>query len=359
MEFAAETTLTALPLIADLDTYRADTLDMERDADTREFWLRVFEHNTPSYTQRAISSDARPDAAQRGAAFSAGFLTHLQTIRRDPKAIGYLSIVSLCALRRRYLLQYDFADPYLALKQQENEAALRLLPALLAELDDMPADKRLLTLVTGIFAGNIFDMGCASTIALYENGETDFHAVRARIKPRPWRVDDFDAFAGAFSRGYRKTVMFVDNSGADIVLGMIPFARHILQSGSDLVMTANTHPALNDITHTELVDLIARVARIDATFADALDAGQLTLVPSGNDLPVIDMTRVSPELAEASRDADLLIIEGMGRSLETNYFMRFACDTLKVAMIKEEDVAKIFDGGLYDVVCRFEPADGD
>ena len=35
---------------------------------------------------------------------------------------------------------------------------------------------------------------------------------------------------------------------------------------------------------------------------------------------------------------------------------RFDCDTLKIAMIKDEYVALSLDAHLYEVVCRFEPA---
>lgn len=48
-----------------------------------------------------------------------------------------------------------------------------------------------------------------------------FHATRDRLLPRPWVVDCFDALLDRLSGGpaYRKAVLFVDNSGADLVLG--------------------------------------------------------------------------------------------------------------------------------------------
>ena len=38
---------------------------------------------------------------------------------------------------------------------------------------------------------------------------------------------------------YRRVMMFVDNSGADIVLGMLPFARELLRLGCEVVLVAN------------------------------------------------------------------------------------------------------------------------
>jgi hypothetical protein len=48
-------------------------------------------------------------------------------------------------------------------------------------------------------------------------------------------------------------MMFVDNAGADIVLGMLPFARELLRAGCEVVLVANAQPAINDITLPELL----------------------------------------------------------------------------------------------------------
>ena len=91
----------------------------------------------------------------------------------------------------------------------------------------------------GAFAGNIFDLGAATSAALYADGGGSFHATRDVLKPRPWCVDDFDALAdrwipassdpdvaGSIPSPWRKCVVFVDNSGADVLLGMIPLAAN-------------------------------------------------------------------------------------------------------------------------------------
>ena len=53
---------------------------------------------------------------------------------------------------------------------------------------------------------------------------------------------------------------------------------------------------------------------------------------SGSDLPVIDLRRVSQRLASVSEDADLVILEGMGRAVETNLEAAFDCDALRIGM---------------------------
>jgi type II pantothenate kinase len=43
-----------------------------------------------------------------------------------------------------------------------------------------------------------------------------------------------------------------------VVLGMVPLARELLHRGTNVVLTANSTPALNDITHAELVTPLSR-----------------------------------------------------------------------------------------------------
>lgn len=87
-------------------------------------------------------------------------------------------------------------------------------------------------------------------------------------------------------------VMFVDNSGVDIVLGVFPFVRELLSRGTvvsvtpniscflliyfklyvmllsdntlsyQVVLAANSHPALNDVTYSELLIIADKVAAI-------------------------------------------------------------------------------------------------
>ncbi len=323
----------------------------------RSTWIEIFEKHTRGVEKLAVESEGGgEDAKRRAAAFARRFHGLLADYRRDPVAHGEPSVMRFCGLRQQCLREQGIADPYLSIKRRENEAALRLLPGLLQEIDATAMETRWRRLVENAFAGNIFDLGCAGTIAMYESGQADFHTVRARLPHRPWCLDDLDAFERRMSQTvHRKAVVFVDNAGADVVLGMIPFTRELLRRGTAVILTANTLPALNDITHEELVGLMGRVAQADRAIAQSLRDERLTLIASGNDIPLIDLSRVSGELAQASRDADLLVIEGMGRALESNFRTRFTADTLKIAMVKEPVVAEAVGAKLYGVACRFEP----
>lgn len=352
----AATPMTPLPLLADPDGYFPHTVDLVHDDHARAYWIEVFEHHLRSLVGHAAASEGGgPDAERRAARLGERFQATLDRLKTQPDAFGELNILLICRLRERALRDLGFADAYRHVKAAENDAALRLLPEVLAEIDHH-RDDRLEALVRGVFAGNIFDLGARSTTDRFESAGFDFKLTREEVDPRPWVVDDFDRFAERWAVGWRKAVVFVDNAGADVVLGMLPLCRELARRGTQVVVTANTQPALNDITIDELTPVLQRAGELDPALGEAMAAGRITAVPSGNDAPLIDLRGVSPELAAAATDADLLILEGMGRAIETNYEARFACDALKLAVIKEEHLARMLGGHLLGAVCRFDLA---
>ena len=48
--------------------------------------------------------------------------------------------------------------------------------------------------------------------------------------------------------------------------------------------------------------------------------------------------QVSSELLQQASDADLIILEGMGRGIETNLHAQFSVDSMKLGMIKHREV---------------------
>lgn len=122
------------------------------------------------------------------------------------------------------------------MKAKENEQALSLLPGLLAELDSISdPTARLEQALRGVFAGNIFDLGAAASAQQYAEGGMSFSATRAKLLQRPWAVDDMDALLAHFGAvQHRKALLFVDNAGADVLLGMLPLARELLKRGAQV-----------------------------------------------------------------------------------------------------------------------------
>jgi len=354
-----------LPLLADPDHYRACLRNVATEDPMFRHWIAVFEGQLSTCLEEALAEgldrgEDEQDLRNRSEQCRAEFRAWLDSLADDPRRPDSHTVITFDIERDRTLRQWRFDDPYRLVKEQENRRALALLPRLLADLDTVDSATRCVRIVEAVLAGNIFDLGAADTADLFLNGQpVDFHAVRGKLSPRPWLVDDLDDWVRRLTLrpAYRCALLFVDNAGPDIVLGMIPFARDLLQRGTRVILTANLTPSLNDITHEELTALVDTIARSDLTLQRALAEGRLELIPSGNDLPLIDLSRVSSGLCAAvrRRNVDLIVLEGMGRALESNYDARFNCDALKVAMIKDAGVAELFGGKVYDLVFRFEP----
>ena len=362
-----QTNNAVLPLLADAASYEACPWDLAREHEKRSYWLGLFRRHFPSLLDEAVREAIEAGANEAKASEQAeqakqAFFAYLDQVAADPASAsprGRLDILMICHARERVLRAVRFGDPYRLAKAAENRTAMRLLPGVLAKLDAMELARREEAVLEGVFAGNIFDLGATKTAERYKAGPVDFHETLDELKPRPWLVDDLDAWL-ARMRGpvHERALLFVDNAGPDVVLGMLPLARHLLGRGTEVILTANSTPSLNDVTHDELVALLNEAEHLDRALAEARRTGRLRTAPSGNGAPLIDMTQLSPQLVSLMIEApvDLLVIEGMGRAIESNFDARFTCDTLKLAMVKDQGVADALGGEVYDLVCRFEPA---
>ncbi|KAI7844383.1 hypothetical protein COHA_002181 [Chlorella ohadii] len=439
------------PLLDDAVEYNPSTIDINGDPAEMAYWIGILQDQIPQVVEKAaVSEGGTAEAQRRAAACGKALDLHLTRLREKPGAYGQLGLADLFELREECLREFGFQDVYRKDKERENGAALEVLPDLLTELDALAPPQRLLALVQGVLAANIFDWGAKACVDLYQSATIleMYREARTRLSQRPWRVDDFDAFAEVwFSKSqldsdgqgkvvspYQRAIMFVDNAGADVVLGMIPFARELLRMGAEVVLVANSLPAINDVTVAELRSVVAkaaeacpiiRAARDAAVAAEAANHGRIPPVPgsgeltppageesgpsgsnggeaggtswrqqrqlcghrrrspsqrgrrqkgmfgesypspwrdprlfiaaSGHGSPCLDLRRLSSEVADAAAGTDLVVIEGMGRAIHTNYYTRLQCDTLKLAMIKNKHLAQsLFRGDVYDCVCRFD-----
>ena len=74
---------------------------------------------------------------------------------------------------------------------------------------------------------------------------------------------------------------------------MVPLARELVMRGTEVILSANSIPAINDITAAELSPALNEISKVDPVIKRALIEGTLSVVASGNDLPVIDLRYVS------------------------------------------------------------------
>lgn len=310
----------------------------------------------PRLVRRIRAQYPRADDA-RVADFEREYRSVLGEILDHPQHFGRADILTLCEQQQALLRKHGFDDPYLDIKTRENAAALAALPAVLRELDAAEPQREVELLARGLLAGNLFDLGAAITAERYHNGSHDFWRSRAELPPRPWFIDDLDAWAVRWRTGaaYRHAAFFVDNAGWDICLGCLPLARWMVRRGTRVSLAANSHAALNDITATELVQLVSGEAVVDDEIARAVSEGWLRIVPTGSGTPLLDLKALSPQCVAALADADLVMLHGMGRSLESNRTAEFTCDVLRTAVVKDPLVAAHVGAKLMDCVFRFTP----
>lgn len=98
----------------------------------------------------------------------------------------------------------------------------------------------------GILAGNVFDWGAQKVVELMQAKGglsfdqaimavpgTDSYFPEPFLLDRPWLEDTYDVFEKkVLSQPYKCAAIFVDNSGADVILGVMPFARELARLGT-------------------------------------------------------------------------------------------------------------------------------
>ena len=347
-------------LLDEKQDYVAHDWDLAGDAGARGHWLALFERHFDQTLQAAAKQYTRGAGAQIEAA-GAEFNKAIERLRKDPNSLpsGKLDVMQLCRLRRDVLFTNRLKDPFRHIKLRENESAMQLYPRVLARLHATGPGEKWVHLIRCIFAGNIFDLGSSATMKLTAESP-DFTTTLAQTKRRPWLLDDYDRLADDLDTApptkWSKAVVFVDNCGTDFILGVMPFVRELALGGTQIVLAANEHPALNDVTADETVEIVQRLSRIDPDLAALIDADMFEVVSTGNDLPLIDLSDVTDELNAAATDAELVVLEGMGRAIESNFDAAFTCDCLRLALLKDPLVAQRVGGEVYDCVCKYVPS---
>lgn len=347
-----------LPLLKYPAAYRPCIQDLVADAAARDYWITLFENHAATLADLPVDGARLRDHANWPACQD-DYFAGLARLREQPDTRGELNVLELTKYRDECLERFGFDDPFLDLKTTENAIALREFVELLADLDARSEDELPELLARGLFAGNLFDMGSKAAVDAFAAKDHGFLEARARVRNRPWPYDGLDAWTTRLNDAanpYRKALIFVDNAGPDIVLGIIPFARYLAQRGVEIVLAANSRPALNDITADELRPLLQEAARLDASLSEMLRTNRIRVVESGCTSPLIDLRDLTPACCNEARDADLLVLEGMGRAIESNFDADFTIDTIKVALIKDPTVAGVIDVNLFDPVFKFEPA---
>jgi len=342
-------------LLNETKEYVADDWNLVDDEAARQHWLDLFGEHFDQ-TLNAAATQYGPGAKKQIEAARKDFAAQIDGLRREPDALpgGRLNVMSLCRLRQEVLEDHRLYDPFEQIKRRENESAISLYPQVIHRAQ--AAEDKWLHLIRCVFAGNIFDLGSPATREL-TNPSPNFAATLNELKPRPWLVDDYDALGDELHSAppmkWAKAVVFIDNGGSDFILGVMPFVRELALGGVQIVLAANEKPSLNDVTADETAAIVERLAPVDADLAALIEAQMFEVVSTGNDLPLIDLSDVTDELNAAAADAELVVLEGMGRAVESNFEAVFTTDSLRLALLKDPLVARRIGGGLYDCVCKY------
>ena len=350
--------------LADPARYRACDWDLCLDHEGRAYWVGFFKRHLETILRLGVRcSNAGPKGEDRAAACRAEFGAFFDLFMEAPGSHECVTILTLDEWRDNLLRKHGFVDAFLDLKNRENAAALPLLSRVCGQIDALAGEEQLRAVVEGVFAGNIFDMGAEATAKQFLlGGGPDFFETRRKLPGRPWLIDQYDEFAGRAlgtrlasepaKLGYRRVVFFVDNAGSDFILGAAPMMRWFARGGAEVVLAANERPTLNDMTIHDVRAWWPRIVEAEPSLAGL----PIRAVSTGTGEPLIDLAGVSEELNRAAADADLVVLEGMGRGVESNLSAEFSCDALNLAMLKDVAVSKRAGGKLYDVVCRFRAA---
>ncbi|XP_076238438.1 4'-phosphopantetheine phosphatase [Calliopsis andreniformis] len=355
----AENIVTFCPLLKDPASYNPDTTNLVEDKEARDYWLQCFEESVDKFVARAIHSQPHsPTAKDRATKLKEKYINRLHYLNLQPFAYGALTVRVLLDTIEHCMKEFDFPDPYLHQKKIENEEALKHLKDRIIALDNLEGPEKIKALILGVLSGNMFDWGAKAVATLMETTDFGFAEAEAKIPGRPWLQDDLDEWINRLENEppHKCAAIFVDNSGVDIILGILPFARDLLQRGTKVILCANSMPALNDVTYPELVVTLRDASKICRVIRHALKENRLIPMETAQAGPCLDLSRLNLDLclAMVKHNVDLIVLEGMGRTLHTNLHARMTCECLKLAVIKNRWLALRLGGDMYAVICKYE-----
>lgn len=85
----------------------------------------------------------------------------------------------------------------------------------------------------------------------------------------------------------------MDNSGADFILGIVPFARELIRRGTSIIFCANKEPSLNDITRDELTTVLEECCHKCNIIKTAYESKQIRIYANGQKSPCLDLSNIS------------------------------------------------------------------
>jgi len=296
------------------------------------------------------------------------------------------TLLNVVSEKEKLLREYGLPDLFRAVKASENALCSDVLFQSLRDDVDNSEDS-LKSAIEIALAGNLFDAGAAQAVQnvvggssfkgdsnkfAFKNSEDlqfAFEASRKRVRNSEWLCDDLDELR---ANEYDRVCVFCDNAGAD-VLGMTLLARELAKrtKGAKVALVANELAALNDVTINELEEFYQVCEQHDPEYLQLYrENGKIALLSSGQASTLLNLNATGKDINDWVKREDtvggvdmegkklkwLVVLDGMGRSLESNWecgkYVKPHVDVLNLAMVKSEINAKRLGANVYDCVCK-------
>ncbi|XP_018336511.1 pantothenate kinase 4 isoform X2 [Agrilus planipennis] len=338
------------PLLENPVTYDPDTINLLENAEAREYWLTSLDEMVRGFEKKAkLLNPNKADAPEILRKCREQFHDHIENIRKEP--------LTLLETHQTILEKNGFQDMWSNQKERETLAAFTQFKKRMGDIDELlDFYQKWAELSKGIIAGNVFDWGAKAVSEILEKtNDFGLHHAMKTVQQRPWFIDNVDVWIKNLrEQPYHSALIFVDNAGVDFVLGVLPFVRQLLIEGTNVYIAANSTPSLNDVTYSDLQRYLEMACKKCNVIQQSLLDNKLIVIDSGQRGPCLDLRSLNADTYEVMKKVDLLILEGMGRAVHTNFNAKFKVDCLKLAVLKNAWLARNLGASQFSVIFKYE-----
>ncbi len=343
--------------LLDRDNYMPGLWDLVADEEARRYWMTALRKNSrhmlDSYTEKAS-----PEMHEKCRRAHVRFCRFLDDFESELDPNGPRTVNEVVEIRRHIFTEHGIPDPYRDLKRRDNERALAMLGRSGEVVPAGSSERELLRwIVSLVMAGNLVDMGSAEARKLNRDAKTTVFDRTAELAGKAWFRDELGELEARLKDGPREDgsiVICTDNAGAEMVLGVTTLVKHLATLGYSSVIAANEVPALNDMTAGEATELFQTMSGTDPELRSLFDTGKLRLISSGSVTSGLDMMKVSREFDACASGAEMLVVIGQGRAVETNWNTRLSIPWARIASVKDPAVAGALGCEVFDPLLTYE-----
>lgn len=339
------------------DNYLPGLWDLGRNPVMLKHWQGIFRSNF-TYMMKLFRMYRDRGTVSRGKTAREEMNTFLDRLESRNLTRQFPTVHHITIFRENLLQNHGLEDPYREEKLQATKKALSLYPRIIRKLDGIADFKnKMKECCYRVFGGNTVDLGSVEISRQLSRKSLQYSDIMKRVRRKKWFLDHFDVWMEKLSNTAHTgspILFFVDNAGHDFVCGCIPMARTLAETGFTVLLITNETPSLNDVTFEEALVIFNRLQTLDTTLRSMKDRTRIRIISNGNRVPGIDFRYVGGLVNMDSRKSAMMILEGQGRAIETNWKTRFGIDCVRISTVKERTVADAIDASPLDLILRFD-----